>query len=111
VPENASGAIVLLGDMPLVSAHLINHLAQSFEAAARADAIVPLTQDRRGNPVLLARSLFPAVSRLSGDEGARILLQSPDISVVEVPVEGKGASADIDTPETLQDWQGRVLEA
>ena len=105
VPENASGAIVLLGDMPLVSAQMINHLVQSFEAAASADAIVPLTEDRRGNPVVLARSLFPAVSRLSGDEGARRLLQEPGVQVVELSVPGNAAAADIDTQEALEAWR------
>jgi molybdenum cofactor cytidylyltransferase len=105
VPENASGAVVLLGDMPFVTAELINRLIKTFEDAEGADAIVPLTQDRRGNPVLIARSLFPAVSRLSGDEGARRLLQEPGIQVVEVPVPGNAAAADIDTQEALEAWR------
>ena len=91
--------------MPLVSAQMINHLVQSFEAAASADAIVPLTEDRRGNPVVLARSLFPAVSRLSGDEGARRLLQEPGVQVVELSVPGNAAAADIDTQEALEAWR------
>jgi molybdenum cofactor cytidylyltransferase len=105
VLENASGAIVLLGDMPLVTAELINRLIKTFEDAEGADAIVPLTHDRRGNPVLIARSLFPAVSRLSGDEGARRLLQEPGIQVVEVAVPGSAAAADIDTQEALEAWR------
>ncbi|MEA2760580.1 MAG: molybdenum cofactor cytidylyltransferase [Methylobacteriaceae bacterium] len=102
VPSSASGAIILLGDMPLVAADLIHQLIQSFETAASAEAIVPVMTSRRGNPVLLARSLFPTVTLLTGDDGARRLLQQPGIHVVEIAVSGDAASADIDTPEALE---------
>jgi len=103
VPQKARGAIVLLGDMPLVTADLIEELIARLEQnLEEADAIVPVTKGRRGNPVLLARSLFPAVAQLTGDEGARRLLQEPGIHVVEITVSGDAASADIDTPEALE---------
>ena len=105
VPHDALGTIVLLGDMPLVSASLIGDLIQLFDENSETDAIVPLTEGRRGNPVLLARSLFAEATRLTGDEGARRLLHHPGIRVVEFAVHGDAASADIDTPETLEEWR------
>ena len=105
VPPNAPGAVVLLGDMPLVTADLIDQLLRPFEAGVGTDAIVPATNGQRGNPVLLARSLFADVAGLSGDEGARRLLQSPGLRVMEIAVAGDAASADIDTPETLEEWR------
>ena len=105
VPSNAAGAVVLLGDMPLISADLIDDLIRRFAEDSAVDAIVPLTRGRRGNPVLLARSLFAAVAGLSGDEGARRVLQTPGLRVVEIPVHGDGARVDIDTPETLEEWR------
>ena len=77
VPQTASGAIVLLADMPLVTSNLLDELVARFGQNPKADAIVPVIQARRGNPVLLARSLFPSVAHLTGDEGARRLLQEP----------------------------------
>jgi molybdenum cofactor cytidylyltransferase len=105
VPAKASGAVILLGDMPLVSAALIDCLIKALEKAKSADAIVPIANGRRGNPVLLSRSLFPAVARLAGDEGARGALQDPGIHVLEIAVEGEAASADIDTAEALELWR------
>jgi molybdenum cofactor cytidylyltransferase len=102
VPQEAAGAIILLGDMPLVTADLIDQLVRRFEESVGTDAIVPVTKGRRGNPVLLARSLFPGIARLTGDEGARRLLQEPGTNVVELPFEGAAAAADIDTPEALE---------
>jgi molybdenum cofactor cytidylyltransferase len=95
--------------MPLVTAELINTLIEHFHQ--RTDAVVPLLEDGRGNPVLIARALFPALTQLNGDEGARRLLLSPDIRVVEVPIEGESARADIDTREALEERRRRTPKA
>jgi molybdenum cofactor cytidylyltransferase len=102
VPPNAPGAIILLGDMPLVTSDLIDEVIRSFGEGANADAVAPVTAGRRGNPVLLARSLFAGVAGLTGDEGARRLLQNPGIHVIEIASAGEAAGADIDTPEALE---------
>jgi molybdenum cofactor cytidylyltransferase len=102
VPNEAAGAVVLLGDMPLVTPGLIDQLVRRLDEKPDADAIVPVTEGRPGNPVLLARALFPALARLTGDEGARRLLQNPGIHVIETAIEGEGASVDIDTPDALE---------
>jgi molybdenum cofactor cytidylyltransferase len=102
VPNEAAGAVVLLGDMPLVTATLIDQLVRRFEENSDAGAIVPITEGRRGNPVLLARALFPAVAKLTADEGARRLLQDAAIHVIETAIEGEAASVDIDTPDALE---------
>jgi molybdenum cofactor cytidylyltransferase len=103
VPNEAAGAIVLLGDMPLVTADLINRFVQRLQENSDADAIVPITEGRRGNPVLLARALFSALAKLTADEGARRLLQEPGIHVIEIAVSGEAAAAvDIDTAEALE---------
>jgi len=59
-PERADGAIVLLGDMPLIGTALIDTLL-SFEAHDPAkSAIVPSHNGRRGNPAVLnARCSLP----------------------------------------------------
>jgi molybdenum cofactor cytidylyltransferase len=102
VPHSAAGAIVLLGDMPLVTATLIDQLVRRLDENPDAHAIVPVTEGHRGNPVLLARALFPAVAQLTGDAGARRLLQDRAIHVIETAIEGEAASVDIDTPEALE---------
>ena len=92
-------SVVLLGDMPLVTPALIKALVTAWESASQADAAVPVTSSgERGNPVLLARSLFAAAGRLTGDEGARRLLRDPGLRVIEVPVTGNAARLDIDEP-------------
>jgi molybdenum cofactor cytidylyltransferase len=92
---------MLLGDMPGVSADVIDALIAAFEQAPGCAAVVPVCQGRRGNPVLLARAIFSRVEALEGDEGARRLLQAMK-GVVEVPVDDEGVLLDIDTPADLE---------
>lgn len=100
LPVDTAGAIVLLGDMPRVSASLIDASMAAFAKRPDCDAIVPVHDGRRGNPVLLARRLFEAAGKLTGDEGARRLLASAD--VVEMIVDDAGVTVDVDTPASLR---------
>jgi len=101
VPANADGAVVCLGDMPLIDARLIDRLIEAF-APDRGDLIaVPVSDGRRGNPVLWSRRFFTELMTLDGDIGARHLIARHAEVVAEVPVEGHGAFLDIDTPEAL----------
>jgi molybdenum cofactor cytidylyltransferase len=101
VPANADGAVVCLGDMPLIDARLIDRLIEAF-APDRGELIaVPVSDGRRGNPVLWSRRFFTELMALDGDIGARHLIARHAEAVAEVPVEGHGAFLDIDTPEAL----------
>ena len=102
MPRDVVGALVLLGDMPLIEARLADALIEAFLAREGALASIPLTEGRRGNPVLLGRGLFEAAMRLKGDEGARRLIGalSPN-ELVEVETSGLGVMFDIDTPGDL----------
>jgi molybdenum cofactor cytidylyltransferase len=88
LPPDASGAFVFLGDMPRVPHAILPQLAAAL--AAGASAAAPTWQGRRGNPVLLGRTLFPQLLALSGDTGARTVLQSlgDRVALVEAPDDG-----------------------
>jgi molybdenum cofactor cytidylyltransferase len=105
VSETADGAVVCLGDMPLIDAHLIDRLIETF-APDRGNLIaVPVSDGRRGNPVLWSRRFFNELMTLDGDIGARHLIAKHGEAVAEVPVEGHGAFLDIDTPRALEEAQ------
>lgn len=100
-PE-CGAAIILLGDMPLVSPAVIRRLAAVHAEAPEALAVAPTFLGQRGNPVLVARGLFPAVSALSGDIGARRLIEAAEGQGIEVAVDDPGILRDFDTPEALE---------
>ncbi len=99
LPAGSAGALVLLGDMPGVTAPLLDRLIAAFEAGDGADAAVPVHEGRRGNPALLGRALFAPAALLTGDEGARRLLARA--RVVEVPIDDEAVLLDVDEPEAL----------
>jgi molybdenum cofactor cytidylyltransferase len=102
VPADADGAVICLGDMPLISAQLIDRLIEAF-APDRGNLItVPVSDGRRGNPVLWSRRFFNELMTLEGDIGARHLIARHGEAVAEVPVDGHGAFLDIDTPQALE---------
>jgi molybdenum cofactor cytidylyltransferase len=102
MPPDATGALVLLGDMPRIEPQLIDALIDAFLARERALAAAPLLEGRRGNPVLLGRGLFEAAMRLDGDEGARRLVGALSAGeLVEVAASDAQAAFDIDTPADL----------
>jgi molybdenum cofactor cytidylyltransferase len=103
VPGSVDGAIVCLGDMPLVETRLIDRLIESFAPDRGSLIVVPVAGGRRGNPVLWSRRFFPELMALDGDIGARHLIAQHAEAVAEVEVEGKSAFLDIDTPEMLAD--------
>jgi molybdenum cofactor cytidylyltransferase len=102
VPKEADAAIVLLGDMPLIDAQLIDRLIEAFAPDRGGLIAVPVSDGRRGNPVLWSRRFFGELMTLDGDIGARHLIAKHGEAVAEVPVEGHGAFLDIDTPQALE---------
>lgn len=110
LPGHVLGAIILLADMPYVSAQLIDRLLAAFESApAEALAIVPVRAGRRGNPVLLGKHIFAAVKEIEGDRGARSLLDALEYGIIEVPIDDQAIDIDVDTPEMLDNLSKKPL--
>ena len=102
-PAEARGAVVLLGDMPNVSARLIDDLIDAFVSQPSARAVAPIEGGRPGNPILLTRRLFDDAMRLDGDEGARRLLAALDPrEIVEIIATEWDVTLDIDIPDNLE---------
>lgn len=101
LPADVDAAIICLGDMPQVDAGLIDRLIAAFDPEKGALVVVPTIEGKRGNPVLWSRRFFSDLMALEGDVGARHLIARYPEAVVEVPVTGKAALVDVDTPEAL----------
>lgn len=108
VGAEAAGAMIVLGDMPGVSAADLDRLIDAFRRAGSHSVVRAAHDGRRGNPVLLPRALFPAIAHLEGDTGARHLVEAEGLDVIDVEI-GHGASIDVDTREAMED-AGGVLQ-
>jgi molybdenum cofactor cytidylyltransferase len=101
VPTDATGALVLLGDMPRINAAHLDTMIAACASPAGAAIVVPVHEGQRGNPVLWPADLFGDMLALEGDAGARSLLaQHPDC-VREIDLGTDAVLMDVDTPDAL----------
>lgn len=101
LPEEASGALIMLADMPQIGSEDINRLVDAFVKAGGNSVVRATHNGKRGNPVILPRVLFAEVARLEGDTGARHVVEQGLVSVIDVET-GAAAHIDVDTPEALE---------
>lgn len=94
----ADAIVVTLGDQPHIAARAIDAVVAA-RAPGEADAVRATYDGEPGHPVLLERSLFGRIRALRGDTGARDVLR--DARVLDVPCDGIGDPADVDTPDDL----------
>ncbi|CAN5132171.1 molybdopterin-binding/glycosyltransferase family 2 protein [soil metagenome] len=101
VPPSSDGAIICLGDMPLIRSADLDRLIAAFSPADNRSIIVPVHDGMRGNPVLWGKEYFAEMSGVTGDRGARGLLENHADSITEVAA-SDAILADTDTPEALE---------
>jgi molybdenum cofactor cytidylyltransferase len=99
--DDVEGVVICLGDMPTVTAPLIDRLIEAFDPDNGAAICVPTFNGKRGNPVLWARRYFAEMAAVSGDVGARHLIGEHEAFLREVPVPDDSVLTDLDTPAAL----------
>lgn len=99
LPADSAAALVLLGDMPRIPEGVGEALVAAWRRGALACA--PSFEGRRGHPVLFDQALFAGLLALSGDVGARRLLDALGQRLVLVPVADDGVLFDVDRVEDL----------
>jgi molybdenum cofactor cytidylyltransferase len=110
VSPSCAGALFLLADQPLVTPDMINQLIRAFQAS-EAPLVIPFYQGRRGNPVLVARSLFPRLLSLTADTGARALFDEYKASIIKVAFDTDAVLVDVDTAQDFEALLSRFPES
>jgi len=93
------GVYVFLGDMPIIPTDVLAPLADALAAGALAAA--PVYNDQMGHPALLGASLFARLAQLTGDRGARTLLEQLGPELARIPASSAGVLFDVDTRDAL----------
>lgn len=96
---SAAGWLIGLADMPGIRPAAIRAVVAALADGAALAA--PVYQGRRGHPVGFAAEFGPALCALSGDEGARSLLQGQGSRLRRVEVDDPGVLFDINVPGDL----------
>lgn len=96
-PSPAATVLVSLADMPCIPRQCFQQVQHALQTHP---IVAPLYQGQRGHPVGFQWHLLPELATLSGDEGARSLLQRHGIQLL--PCDDAGVCFDIDEPDDLQ---------
>lgn len=100
LPADADAVVVALADQPLVGKDAVVRLAAAWRDGAVAAVATYGGQPR--NPVLLARAVWPDITKsLTADTGAGPWLRAHPKQVTLVDCDGTGSPYDIDTPDDL----------
>jgi molybdenum cofactor cytidylyltransferase len=96
---DAEGWVVALGDMPFVQPQTVALIAAAL--AAGASVAAPVYRGQRGHPVGFAAVHRAALGALTGDAGARAVLEMAGRDIALIEVDDPGVLRDVDTPADL----------
>ncbi len=106
VSPEAEAVVILLADMPEVTAGHIDRLIAAFDPEEGREICRAVSASGvPGHPVLFGRRFFESLAQLTGDRGARDLMRDAPDFVTDVPTPGEGAAVDLDTPEDWAAWR------
>ena len=84
-------------DVPLVQPDTVRTLL-----AQSGDCVRPLYHGKPGHPLLLHRSVVPALLACSGEDGLRGAIGEAGLTIRDVEVEDEGTILDMDTPQDYE---------
>lgn len=95
--------MILPADMPEISAHDLSelwatHTAHPKQIVQGMAGLVP------GHPVIIPQDIVPELQKLTGDTGARPILERHCQRILPVPLYGRRAILDLDTPKDWAAW-------
>lgn len=100
-----AGALILLGDMPDVTAAHLALMAAQFRQAGGGVIVRASSGEALGNPVIVPAALFAAFAALDGEASGRDIIRQSGLRVHAVDI-GPAALNDIDTPDAYATQEG-----
>ena len=108
--QSAGRLMILPADMPDLTAQDLSLMIQASNAAPYALLRATAQDGTLGHPVIFPADLRAAFATLSGDQGARAILQAHVARLRTIALPGHHALTDLDTPEAWAVWtQSRNL--
>lgn len=106
VPPHAPAAMLVLADLVELQADDLRKVGQSVDLSSGKRIWRGATETGEpGHPIVFAAALFAQIARLHGNAGARSVVTASGDAVVLVPLPGRRARRDLDTPEDWESWR------
>lgn len=96
--SQACGTLIALCDQPAIPDGHFRALCDRFDPS-QFDVVASEYAGGRGVPAVFSRTLFARLGSLSGDRGAKHLLQDPLLRITSIPCEQ--GRIDLDTPDDV----------
>ena len=96
--EKTEAFFICLGDMPMVSHDIYNQLIKSKN---NKEIIVPTYKGQQGNPVLFDKSMKEKVLNISGDIGAKKILELNKDKILNLKISDQGITRGFDTQDNF----------
>src|ERR1700731_751019 len=100
VQSGSQGAIVHLGDHPMVRVESFRAVVDSFGRTRKA-IVIARSGGQRGHPVIFDRSIFVELQNAPEGEGARHVVNADASRVEYVDLDDPGVNLDLDPPADL----------
>ena len=99
-PADTDAYLFALADMPNLSISTLHSLIEIFSNSGKG-IVRPIFQGCAGHPVIIGRRYREQLLNITGDIGAREVLQDHSDDVYDLPVDDPGVVHDIDRPDDL----------
>jgi len=109
LPAGVDAALIALGDQPALAPAIIPALLAARRTSAKL-IVAPRYRDGQGNPVLFKREVFPELLCLTGDQGARPIIQKEPARVEWVELD-LPMPPDVDTPGDYEKIRAKLRAA
>ncbi len=106
IDEEVAGAVITVCDQPFVNSRVINRLVQNFYKN-QALIVASRYAETLGVPALFSRRLFPELTALKNNGGAKELIKR--FSAETVAIDFSKGEIDIDTPEDFHRLKTNLL--
>jgi molybdenum cofactor cytidylyltransferase len=100
------GLMILPADMPGFTTAALQGLVEQFQSDPTLILRGGTMDGQPGHPAIFPRDLWPALERITGDEGGRSVIQQNKDRVRVIPLPGPMSVLDLDTPEDWAAWRG-----
>lgn len=97
--SESDGWCILPADMPSIQSDTTRMVAQAL--CRGAPIVVPFYKGQQGHPVGFSNALKSELIQLSGDKGARSILDTHPDLVMRLEVKDPGILRDIDRPQDM----------
>jgi len=99
--EKTESFFICLGDMPLIKSYIYNQLIKSKDSK---EIIIPTYNGQQGNPVLFAKSMKEKIFNISGDFGAKKILELNKDKILNLEINDLSITKGFDTQDNFNSF-------